>query len=72
MHELSVRFGKRVKELRKINSMTQNELAEKAELSKDYIGLIERGLRSPSLQTIYRIADSLEVSISNLFEESSE
>jgi transcriptional regulator with XRE-family HTH domain len=66
--ELIVRFGKRVKELRKSIGITQDELAERVEVSKDYIGLIERGLRSPSLQTVEKIAISLKVSITSLFE----
>ena len=69
MSKLIVRFGKRVKELRNSLGITQEELAERAELSKDYIGLIERGLRSPSLQTIQKIATSLKVSILSLFEK---
>lgn len=69
--ELIVRFGLRVKELRKSLGITQEELAERAEVSKDYIGLIERGLRSPSLTTIAKLAESLGVTIAQLFNETS-
>lgn len=69
MSELTVRFGQRVKELRKSCGLTQEELAERVEVSKDYIGLIERGLRSPSLQVIEKIANSLGVTIHVLFNE---
>jgi len=69
--ELPVRFGLKVKELRKSIGITQNELAERVGVSKDYIGLIERGLRSPSLQIIERIASSLGVTITRLFDEPS-
>lgn len=68
MSELIVRFGKRIQELRKSIGITQDELAERVDVSKDYIGLIERGLRSPSLQTVEKIATSLKVSIASLFE----
>lgn len=67
--ELTVRFGIRVKELRKSCGFTQEELAERVEVSKDYIGLIERGLRSPSLHVIEKIASSLGVTILVLFNE---
>jgi len=67
--ELSVRFGLKVKELRKSIGITQEELAERVDVSKDYIGLIERGLRSPSLKIMERIANSLGVKITTLFEE---
>ena len=69
MSELSVRFGRKVKELRKSINISQNELAERVGVSKDYIGLIERGLRSPSLQVIERIANSLGVAIKSLFDD---
>jgi transcriptional regulator with XRE-family HTH domain len=66
--KISVRFGKKVKELRKLLGLTQQELAEKVGISKDYIGLIERGLRSPSLEMIEKIAVALKVTITSLFE----
>lgn len=69
MSELPIRFGRKVKELRKTIGISQNELAERVGVSKDYIGLIERGLRSPSLQVIERIARSLGVAIKRLFDE---
>lgn len=71
MSELTVRFGLRVKELRKSIGLTQQELAERIEVSKDYIGLIERGLRSPSLFIVEKIAKTLKVSIGNLLDDSS-
>jgi transcriptional regulator with XRE-family HTH domain len=37
-------------------------LAEKADLHSSYVGLIERGLRSPSLETLSKIADIFNVS----------
>ena len=42
-------------------------MAERAELHISYIGQIERGLRYPSLKVLFKIADALEVKISDLF-----
>ena len=67
--KLIVRFGLRVKELRKQAGITQEKLAEMVEVSCDYIGLIERGLRSPSFQIIERLAKSLGVRVEELFIE---
>lgn len=49
--------------------MTQEVLAEKAELSEKYIGMIERGEKVPALDTFLRIASALEVSADMLLED---
>lgn len=50
-----------LKNYRKNASLTQEELSEKANLSPDYISLIERGKRYPSLKSLFKIADALEI-----------
>ena len=62
-----IQLGKNIKKLRERKSWTQEELAEKANLHISYIGQIERGLRYPSLKVLFKIADALEVKISELF-----
>ena len=59
-------FGSLVRLERTSRSLSQEELAEYAELHRNAIGLIERGERSPSLETIYAIAKELGVPASNL------
>ena len=59
-------FGKRVKQLRIQNKMTQEQFAQKCDLHKNYIGMIERGERNPSLINIETIACTLEISLSEL------
>lgn len=59
-------FGNRVKELRTQNKLTQEQFAQKTGLHKNYIGMIERGERNPSLINIEVIAKGLEISISEL------
>jgi transcriptional regulator with XRE-family HTH domain len=61
-------FGKRVRKLRKARGLSQEELAEIAELHRNYIGGIERGERNVALLNILRLAQALGVSLSELLE----
>jgi transcriptional regulator with XRE-family HTH domain len=60
------KFGKRVKELRSSRKLTQEQFADICGLHKNYIGMVERGERNPSLINIEIIAEGLEISISEL------
>ena len=60
-------FGKRIRALRLAKGYSQEELAFKAKLDRTYVGGIERGERNPSLKNIARIADTLEIPLSELF-----
>lgn len=65
-----VNLGKRIKEKRLSNFMTQEELAEKTNLSVAYIGMLERGKRTPGLETFIMIADELNATADELLEGS--
>ena len=60
-------FGERVRDLRKTQRLSQEELAEKADLHYTYIGGGERGERNLSLKSIDRIALALKMDIRELF-----
>lgn len=60
-------FGKRVAEVRKSRGVTQQELAEKINMSVVAIAYIETGKRWARLGTLSRIANSLKVNVSDLF-----
>lgn len=60
-------FGERVRDLRKTQGLSQEELAEKADLHYTYIGGVERGERNLSLKSIERIASALKMDIRELF-----
>lgn len=60
-------LGLRIREVRKAKGLSQSELAERASLSLNFIGLVERGMTSPSLTTLSRIARSLGVPVADLF-----
>lgn len=60
-------LGLSVKTFREQKGLTQERLAEMADIHTSYIGQIERGWRYPSLKTLFKIADALEVKILELF-----
>ena len=59
-------FGQRIKGLRQSKKITQDQFAKLCDLHKNYIGMIERGERNPSLINIEIIACAFEMSISEL------
>jgi len=61
-----IKFGEKVRDLRKKKGLTQEELAFKAELHRTYIGMIERAEKNITLTNIEKIANALEVSINDL------
>lgn len=61
-------FGKRIKEERIKRGFSQEELASRAGLHRTYIGMIERAEKNVTLENIEKIAKSLNLNLSNLFE----
>ena len=68
MDDLKGQFGKRVRTLRKLKHMTQEQLAEASNISVDFLSLIERGKNAPSFEIIERLARSLGVPVKELFD----
>lgn len=62
-------FGKVLRELREANQLSQEKLAEYCELDRTYISLLERGLRQPTITTIFKLAKALNISPSQLIEK---
>ncbi|MBS2212223.1 helix-turn-helix transcriptional regulator [Carboxylicivirga mesophila] len=58
-------FGDVLRELRKNAQISQEELADLANLDRSYISLLERGIKQPTLQTIFSLSSSLSISPSN-------
>ena len=54
--------GKNIRKYRKMAGMTQDQLAEKAGLSTNYLGGVERGEKTPSLETFIDIVNALGIS----------
>src|SRR5947207_14067901 len=64
--EIAVRFGQRVRELRKAKGLSQEAFAAACGLDRTYISGIERGKRNVSLRNIEAIAKAFGLSISEL------
>lgn len=65
--DIRLEFGSRVKELRGRSGMSQEVLAQRAQLDRTYISSVERGDRNVSIINIERIAAALNVTIEYLF-----
>ncbi|MBV8544921.1 MAG: helix-turn-helix transcriptional regulator [Acidobacteria bacterium] len=59
-------FGRRLRELRQSRDLTQEALAEAADLSGNYISDLELGLKIPSLTIIVRLSQALDIAVSDL------
>lgn len=59
--DISKQFGENVRKFRVMRKLSQEELANRAELHRTQITLIENGKRCPRLDTIYKLASALQV-----------
>lgn len=64
-----VKFGEKVREERLNQKLSQEALAEKADLHRTYIGMIERGEKNITLANIVKIAEALKVAPSLLLKD---
>ncbi len=60
-HEFRSGIGRRIRESRERKGLSQNELSELCRISDGYLSQIERGMKTPSLETFYAIATGLHV-----------
>lgn len=67
-----MKIGQKLKELRVMKNLTQEELADRAELSKGFISQLERDLTSPSIATLLDILQVLGTDLPEFFQETSE
>jgi transcriptional regulator with XRE-family HTH domain len=65
--DVLVLLGNRIRQLRKNLKLTQSGLAEKSGLSTNFIALLEKGKRSASVDTLYRISKVLKIELKELF-----
>lgn len=70
MSNIKKKFGNQIKEIRKEENLSQEELGDRAGLHPSYIGGIERGERNLSIENIEKIALGLKVDIKELFPHS--
>jgi len=64
--DVLIKFGERVRDLRKERGLSQEELAFKADLHRTYIGMIERAEKNITLVNVEKLANALELSVNDL------
>jgi transcriptional regulator with XRE-family HTH domain len=67
-----MKIGERIRNLRQLSNLTQEELAERANLTKGFISQIERDLTSISLDSLIQILEAMDENISDFFRETPE
>lgn len=67
--KIDIQFGKRIASLRVSQGISQEELAFRCGVHRTYIGALERGEKSPTLNTVEKIANGLNVPITLLFDD---
>jgi len=63
---LQMRFGNKVRAVRKKKGVSQEELAHLAEIDRTYVSSIERGLRNVSLSTVAKLSQALKCKMADL------
>lgn len=64
--QLQLAIGKRIKTLREERNIAQQDLAAKCNLEKSNLSRLEAGGTNPTIYTLKRIADNLEVSLCDI------
>lgn len=60
-------FGQRLRTLRKTNKLTQAQLAERIDVSTNFIGMVERGERNTTIDKVFKIAKALDITLAEFF-----
>lgn len=61
-----LQLGHTIREKREALNLTQVQVAEKAQLDRNYIGMVERGERNPSYLSLIKIANGLDMQVHQL------
>lgn len=67
MSEIATSIGAQIRQLRQQRALSQESLAYKAGLNTSYLGQVERGEKSPTVDTLAKIATALDVNLEKLF-----
>ncbi len=65
---LKVKFGRKLRQIRRLKNLTQEQLAEATGISVEFVSNIERGINAPSFDTLEKLAEVLNVSYVDLFD----
>jgi transcriptional regulator with XRE-family HTH domain len=69
--DIKLRLGKRIRELRKQISLSQEALAYKAEVDRTYVTDVENGRRNVSIEILEKLISALDVSVADFFNDNS-
>jgi transcriptional regulator with XRE-family HTH domain len=69
VHPLQQHFGAVLRRIREARGLSQEALAEEAGLHRNYVGLLERGQRMPSILVVQQLATALGTSMSALLKK---
>lgn len=62
------KLGIQIKQLREGANLTQEQLADKAQISIDFLGKIEVNINEPGLRSLIKIANALNIEVKELFD----
>lgn len=65
-NDFYIKLGQNIKKYRSLLSISQQELADRTNLSLNFIGKIEVAFSKPSLESLIKIAEALEITVSEL------
>ena len=65
-------FGNALREVRKRRGLSQLDVSTASDLDRAYLSELERGLKNPSLETIFRLADAMGVPATELIKKTAE
>ena len=71
-NHINEQIGRKIRDLRNANGLTQQELADRTELTKGYISQLERGLVAPSVITLLDLIECLGTDASEFFRQTEE
>ena len=71
-YDVNKAFGKRLTDIRQNMGLSQEEFAYQCGIHRTYLGNLERGEKSPTLNTIAKIAENLNMKIKDFFKEDDE
>ena len=67
MDEISVRIGNRLRAIRQQKGISQEELADTADLNRAFVGQVERGQKNATIRTIEKLCIALDVTLHEFF-----
>jgi transcriptional regulator with XRE-family HTH domain len=66
-HSIQVKVGKQIQKLRELKGLSQQDLAAKCNFEKSNMSRLEAGRVNPTLSTLEKVANALEITLAELF-----